>query len=213
METDRIRIKPFVIACAGMFVLEGAAGMLMGMGWRYPIAVLGLVRVAEAGLVIGVFRWWGRGIRDLGLARDQIPAGLKRGVIWSLGFGVLVLIGFGVLLILGQNPLKILHMRLPADPIERLWYILVGGIIAPVVEELFFRGVIYGFFRRWGIFLALAASSLLFVSAHSTGGFPLTQTVGGVLFALAYEFEGTLLTPITIHILGNLALFGLAFFG
>lgn len=213
METDRIRIKPFLIACAGVFVLEVAAGMLMGMAWRYPLAVLGLVRVAEAGLLIAVFRWWGRGCRDLGLARDQIPAGLKQGIIWSVGFGVLVLIGFGVLLPMGQNPLKILHVRLPADPIERLWYVLVGGIIAPVVEELFFRGMLYGFFRRWGILPALATSSLLFVSAHSTGGFPVTQTVGGVLFALAYEFEGTLMTPITIHVLGNLALFSLASFG
>ncbi|MFW6333268.1 MAG: CPBP family intramembrane glutamic endopeptidase [Thermodesulfobacteriota bacterium] len=213
MEADRIRLKPFVIACAGMFVLEGAAGVLIGLGWSYPMAVLGLVRVAEAGLMLWVFRRWGRGVSDLGLARDQIPAGLKQGIIWSLGFGILVLIGFGVLLLMGQNPLKLLYVRLPSDPIERFWYLLVGGIIAPVAEELFFRGVLYGYFRRWGIFLALAASSLLFVSAHSTGGFPVTQTVGGVLFALAYEFEGTLMTPITIHVSGNLALFSFSFFG
>jgi hypothetical protein len=35
----------------------------------------------------------------------------------------------------------------------------------------------------------------------------MTQIVGGVLFAIAYEIEGNLMTPITIHSLGNLAIF------
>ena len=33
------------------------------------------------------------------------------------------------------------------------------------------------------------------------------QMIGGILFAVAYEMEKNLLAPITIHILGNLAIF------
>ena len=34
--------------------------------------------------------------------------------------------------------------------------------------------------------------------------------IGGILFAVAYEMEKNLLVPITIHVLGNLAIFTLA---
>jgi hypothetical protein len=40
----------------------------------------------------------------------------------------------------------------------------------------------------------------------------LTQAVGGILFAVAYEVERSLLVPITIHVLGNLAIFSLSLF-
>jgi hypothetical protein len=36
---------------------------------------------------------------------------------------------------------------------------------------------------------------------------PITQLIGGILFAVAYEIEKNLLVPITIHCLGNLAIF------
>jgi membrane protease YdiL (CAAX protease family) len=41
-------------------------------------------------------------------------------------------------------------------------------------------------------------------------GFPLTQLVGGILFALSYEYSGNLMVPITIHATGNLAIFTLS---
>jgi hypothetical protein len=37
-----------------------------------------------------------------------------------------------------------------------------------------------------------------------------TQVVGGILFAAAYEIEKNLVVPITIHCLGNLAIFALS---
>jgi len=41
-------------------------------------------------------------------------------------------------------------------------------------------------------------------------GIPLPQVVVGIVFAVAYEIEGSLMVPITIHILGNLAIFTLS---
>jgi hypothetical protein len=34
--------------------------------------------------------------------------------------------------------------------------------------------------------------------------------VGGIVFAVAYELEGNLMVPITIHVLGNTAIFALS---
>ena len=57
----------------------------------------------------------------------------------------------------------------------------------------------------------MALSTLAFVLAHPAGsGIPLPQITGGILFALAYEKEGNLTVPITIHILGNMAIFSLS---
>ena len=49
-----------------------------------------------------------------------------------------------------------------------------------------------------------------FVAMHLPAGLPVTQVVGGLVFALAYEYSGSLLAPILIHALGNLAIFSLA---
>ncbi len=101
--------------------------------------------------------------------------------------------------------------RLPKNSANLLFFFLVGGIVAPVAEEVFFRGILYGFLRRWGIAVALVLSTSAFAITHGLGhGFPLTQVVGGILFAAAYEVEKNLLVPITIHCLGNMAIFALS---
>ena len=111
----------------------------------------------------------------------------------------------------GINPVALVHTRLPAGQGEIILFFLVGGIVSPVAEEVFFRGVIYGFFRRWGVFVAITLSTLAFVLVHPAGaGIPLPQITGGVLFAVAYEKEENLFVPITIHILGNIAIFSLS---
>jgi membrane protease YdiL (CAAX protease family) len=86
----------------------------------------------------------------------------------------------------------------------------VGGLIAPVAEELCFRGIVYSFFRRWGILIALVASTALFVALHTFQGLPVVQIVGGIVFAIAYETTGNLMVPITIHCLGNITIFTLS---
>jgi membrane protease YdiL (CAAX protease family) len=89
---------------------------------------------------------------------------------------------------------------------------LVGGLIGPVAEEIYFRGLVYGGLRRWGFWPALALSTLLFSLLHGGGpGVPVTQIVGGLVFAVSYEIEKKLLVPIMIHVLGNLAIFSLPY--
>ncbi|MFH2219214.1 MAG: CPBP family glutamic-type intramembrane protease [Pseudomonadota bacterium] len=51
-------------------------------------------------------------------------------------------------------------------------------------------------------------STVIFVLAHpGLSGFPLPQLAGGILFAAAYEMGESLVVPITIHVLGNMAIF------
>jgi hypothetical protein len=76
--------------------------------------------------------------------------------------------------------------------------------IAPVFEEFFFRGFAYPTLKqRWGAWRALMIVSALFTAIHfhmpSMG--PLFMLAIGL--GLAYELTGSLLTPITMHVLFN----------
>ena len=112
--------------------------------------------------------------------------------------------------IAGESPTALLRSPLPSRTSDLILFFVVGGFFAPVAEEICFRGILYTYFRRWGILPALVGSTALFVLLHSVHGLPVTQIVGGVVFAAAFETSRNLMVPITIHILGNLALFSLS---
>jgi len=106
----------------------------------------------------------------------------------------------------GINPLDLIDGSPPGGGgREILLLLLVGAFIAPAAEEIFFRGILYGFLRQWGVAPAMIVSTLLFVLIHPHPSS--IQAVGGLLFALSYEIEKKLMTPVIIHILGNTALF------
>jgi hypothetical protein len=149
----------------------------------------------------------------IGLSRSKMLPGLVRGLIWSVCFGIAAGALFLVLFAAGINPLKLVNTPMPSAPGQIFIFVLVGGIIGPIWEEIFFRGIIFGFFRRWGVYAAILVSTALFVLPHYDGHhLPMTQIVGGIVFAIAYEKEKSLLVPITIHCLGNIAIFSLTFF-
>ena len=114
---------------------------------------------------------------------------------------------------MGIDPLPFIQVHLPLNTGDLILFFLAGGIISPVAEELLFRGVVYGFLRRWGAAPAVMISSLAFVLAHMDfTGFFVIRITGGILFALTYEVEKNLMVPITLHMLGNLAIFSISFF-
>ena len=83
--------------------------------------------------------------------------------------------------------------------------ILDSCAVAPVVEELLFRGVLYGTLRiRLGPLPATLASAALFALAHGYGlvGFA-SVFVSGVLWALAYERTRSLLPGMLAHVVNN----------
>ena len=211
MEADRIQIKTLLISLATVIAVEVAARTGFRQGNYDPIIILGAVRLLQTGLIIIIVLIREKGLFSIGLSLAGIFPGLKRGLIWSAGFGLITLLGFVLIFAIGRNPLTLIHTHLPAKPGDILIIFIVGGLIGPISEEVFFRGIVYGFLRRWGALTAIILSTLLFVLAHPIfPAIPVTQVVGGLLFAVAYEFEKNLMTPITIHVLGNLAIFGLS---
>ena len=79
-------------------------------------------------------------------------------------------------------------------------------VLAPVLEELLFRGVLYGTLRlRLGPWPATAVSAGVFALAHGYGviGFA-SVAMSGVLWAVAYERTRSLLPGILAHALNNI---------
>ena len=73
-------------------------------------------------------------------------------------------------------------------------------VIAPIVEELFFRGLLLDTMkRRWGTAAAVVGSSVFFGATH----FQLLQfaglTLAGLVFAAAVVWTGRLGTAIAVH--------------
>jgi membrane protease YdiL (CAAX protease family) len=83
---------------------------------------------------------------------------------------------------------------------QRIPIILLAVVIAPVAEELAFRGYLYGVIKRYfGAIPALISSGILFALIHLNlpSFFPLLVLASA--FALAYELSGSLLVPMTMH--------------
>jgi len=211
MEAGSINLKTLVRTVATVAAVELGVSLLITGGRFYPLILLGAARLLEIFLIIVTVRLWTGDLESLGLSALGVPFALERGLLWSAGLGLIAACAWVILLWAGFQPLKLIRAQLPPGGNDLVLLFAVGGLLGPVAEELFFRGVLYGFFRRWGVPAAVLLSSLIFVLSHPTShGIRLTQAVGGIIFAIAYEVERSLLVPITIHVLGNLAIFSLS---
>ena len=73
-----------------------------------------------------------------------------------------------------------------------------------MVEEFLFRFFLYGVFKRYfGRFVGIIFSALLFAAAHAHFPSFVPLFVLGSCFAIAYEWSGSILVPMTMHSLFN----------
>ena len=217
MDTDKTALKLFLSSLVMIIVVEfvfGKALKIMGLpnALVHPLVLVGVVRILEIGGMLLLAYGMAKDLSVVGLGKDRIIPGLKAGVVWSIGFGVIAGIAGAVLYISGINPFKLVAVTFPEGITGLTLLFIVGGFIGPVAEEIFFRGICYRYFRKWGILSGIIVTTGIFVVAHSLkNNLPIPQIIGGVVFALSYEYSKSLVSPIIIHIAGNLAIFSLPF--
>jgi uncharacterized protein len=192
-----------------------------------PALVLGLVDVLEGGppLLIVVITSQAVGLAGaLGwLAMRQRlswrllgPARPRAGhLLWGTGLGIAGFLGVNLVI------LSVLQLIGPVEPPEQqlLQEVTAGGIttvlafvaavvMAPIMEEVIFRGMLFqALKRRAGLWPAAIISGVLFAAVHVEVTQPLFSSgllLLGVAFALALHRTGSLLVPIIGHAVFNL---------
>ena len=173
-----------------------AAGLLVAPAsllifWRRKIPKLlyrvGLLRDRSAGASSG---WW---------------ASAARGLAWGLAAGA---VGSVYLMVVEHvEPLRQLKQQTPllagaqGNP---LWVLVAAILVAPLLEEYLFRGLLYrGMARSFGPAVAIAGSSAVFAVLHPP--IALVPVFGlGVAAAICFRRTGLLIAPVAAHVTYNL---------
>lgn len=109
------------------------------------------------------------------------------------------------------NPLVLLLARADSWP-EALLITLAPVVLAPVFEEMLFRGFFYRMLRdRMGVYGAVLFTSFLFAAVHPSVLTILPLFALGAIFALLYEATGSILPSIMAHAMHNLASVGMLY--
>ncbi|KKL59476.1 hypothetical protein LCGC14_2214960 [marine sediment metagenome] len=143
----------------------------------------------------------------------------QRGSWWlplALLGGALVVVWtyFGILAVFGVEP----QSNIPDEVFDSVPLVVLVGVLslalAPFMEEMFFRGFLFGGLRgRWGVFLAALATGFLFSLAHIDPLLYVPFTAVGMLFAWGYVYSGSIVAGMIAHLFFNGISFGLAVSG
>ncbi|MES2708032.1 MAG: type II CAAX endopeptidase family protein [Verrucomicrobiota bacterium] len=100
------------------------------------------------------------------------------------------------------------------DPWTKVLIAISACIGAPLMEEIIFRGFLYGVAKRFThSSYAAVCSALMFAVIHANVGSFLPLMLLGLLFVAAYEYTGSLVVPVIMHALFNLLQLSYLFFG
>ena len=99
-----------------------------------------------------------------------------------------------------ENPLQNLTAQAP------FWEnLLFVGILAPILEEIFYRKLVIDRLRRYGDLIAILISGLLFGLLHGNFSQFFYACMAGFLFGYVYLYSGKLRYTIALHMTVNLA--------
>lgn len=191
----------------GVAMIIVLAGFIAGLKIDRHPGVIAAANLIGIGLVVA----WGV-FRSGAPARAVLP--LKPIRPWLFVPITLSVLGMGILLSEVDNLFRII-LPVP-DFVARLFGSLVGGevslwgslaalvIVAPLTEELFFRGLILrGFLRRYGVATAIVISSLLFALMHLNPWQFFSAGSIGIVFAWWFVRTGSLVPGLFGHALNN----------
>jgi CAAX protease family protein len=160
----------------------------------------------------GALTWSDLGLKPLPLGY-VLTMGLSSGVV-----GLFVIGAIGALLSrvgLGTNQLEQFQFVLRQGPAALAVFLVAAAVVAPFVEELFFRGFLFGVYcRRQPVWLAYVVSSVLFTILHleptrmnlqQMAGLSIGIFLLALLLAWLYHYTGSLYPGMIAHAVNNAA--------
>jgi uncharacterized protein len=201
--TVRYAVAAFVITFAGDILLGVVIRHVFGVHVKVGVGVL-IVDATLLGSLLPVARRRGLSLSDLG-----VRAAPSMG---SLGLVILVLIAYA-LAAAGYSALFIGHSaRHSADLLSGVRHlgtvltvvtVVAVAVSAPVVEEIFFRGLLYRSLRNrlpvpWSALIGGALFGLVHIVGYPLITVPV-KMIFGILACLLYERTGSLLPGMAVH--------------
>ncbi len=210
---DVLKVFGILVVVQAILAFLPSVGLSVTQEWiaAYLFLLLSFAYLPLLVLTLYYIRKRGGRVNQIGISPAR-PKHFVLGVFFGLALMIasalvsILLAPFG--LVPAQESLREI-MGLPGVfPTMLLW----AGILAPIIEEIFFRGFCYGAFKsRWGRGIAIAISSLLFAVAHFDPLGVVQFTVLGVLLAYAYDRTGSLPLVTVAHVMNNTVAIILAF--
>lgn len=196
-------VRYALIAYAVTFVGVNAIAAALYFGLGVRLRVGSSVLLVDGVLLCALWPLSRRGLTRQDLGLRAVPGAR------SVGLVVLALIAY---LLVGGLWLIVVHPRAPANTLADVknqsainvaLAIIAVAVSAPVVEEIFFRGLLYRSLRnRLSLLPAVLIAGALFGLVHITS-YPLdtlpVKAAFGVIACLLYERTGSLLPGIGLH--------------
>jgi membrane protease YdiL (CAAX protease family) len=162
----------------------------------------------------------GAGLAGYAMAMPIVAIGLLLTFVLMVVQGLLAAADVEPFAPMGGPAHPIILMLSEGGPLMYLQITALGAIAAPIVEETFFRGVLYQHLRnasaRGGMFVSIVASTLLssfiFAAIHPQGWVAI-PALGSLAtcFALVREWRGSVLGPMIMHGLSNFIVMTVAY--
>lgn len=152
---------------------------------------------------------------DLGLQPGRLTQHVGVGLL--VGVGVLVVSALiqAALQAVGVRQTQLLDLQcIRGFPIEGfLAVVLGGGVLAPLAEELYFRGFVFGsYLRTRGPVVAYLVTSLLFATLHLNLPALLPILTLSLIFCWVYQRTGSIVPSVVGHALNNTTAFCILYF-
>jgi len=189
---------------------EDAAALVLGEGELTFLGSLALLTSTQIGLLLvsWLFVFRPNALAALPSLPGRAPGGAIRA---GLGWGVLAWIGASLVSAAVYYVFEALGIQSDPQAAEQAlsvidpWLaVLAIVILAPIAEEVFFRGVVFNAFlreggRRW----AFLGSSALFAAIHLSLVALIPIFLLGLALAWVYDRTNNLLAPIVMHTVVN----------
>jgi len=156
-----------------------------------------------------------RGLADRGRQALRVLGFRRFSVIHALSWVIALFVAIILLNALYQNVITTFHLNLQTNdqvilreskiaPLTTYATLLASVLVAPLCEEIFFRGFVFaGLLRSMPVWLAVVMSALIFAVAHADPGSFLVLFFIGLGLAFLRWYTKSLWPGILLHVLNN----------
>ena len=212
---DIILVITLTYSLTPLLFWGGCWGLRCEFLQQNELLILNLLRACLLGLIsLSLVKIkYGINFRQFGLKRIKLETGFRYGIIGGAGLCLLVL---GINNLTHNLVANIFEIMPPTQQVIKdllatetltvfVLHSLLIIVIAPVTEEIFFRGLIYPYLRsKFGEIKGLIANGLVFGLAHFSFWVFIPTFLGGIILGWIYRRTQSLYSAMLAHGVWNL---------